>query len=78
MKTLSLDQLAGMRIKAARPLNRSELRLEGNGAYAGCVLELDSDDAIVIVSKTLGDDADDSWAEARWQTIGGDSLDLTS
>lgn len=80
-RTLSLDQLAGARITEARTLNRAELLWEGNGAYAGAVLSLSNGDAIVIVSKTLDDDeypSDECWTEARWQTIGGESLDLTS
>jgi hypothetical protein len=57
------------------------LHCEGNGAYAGILLDLGRAGAIVIVQKTLDDDecpSDDYWTEARWMTNDGRDVDLTA
>ena len=81
MKTLNLDRLVGKRIQAARPLTTEELWAEGNGAFAGVILELGLAGAIVIVQKTLDSEefpSDEYWTEARWMTNGHGDVDLTA
>lgn len=81
MKTLNINRLVGKRIQAARPLSTAELRAEGNGAFAGVILELGMAGAIVIVQKTLDSEEfpdDECWTEARWQLMDGSDVDLTA